>query len=261
MFDAVQTRLDANARTRRASGDRTAASLFTGRIFDTSGQPMSPTFAYGRSRRLYRYYVSADLQQGGTRDSADPAPRRISAEALETLLARTLQRLLPDRTSDAMALLSRIEVHRDHLDLTLPVRLLRAIRKTVGAGETVEVDPADRSRMRLTLPARLRIRSGKTEILTGESDAPRPDTVLIRALRTAHAMLKYAADGTPTATAAPATPYRRRLIRLAFLAPDLQRASLDGLQPRDMDLAALMDAELPLSWTEQRRKFGAPRAS
>ncbi len=157
LFEAVQAGLNANARRRRTSRDRVAASPLTGRIFDTDGRPMSPTFAYGRNRRLYRYYVSADLQQGRPRGSADAAPRRISAEVLETLLSRTLDRLLPDRTSDAMPLASRIEVHRDHLDLTLPVRLLRAIRANLGNGETAEADPADRSRMRLTLPARLRI--------------------------------------------------------------------------------------------------------
>ncbi|WP_104020205.1 hypothetical protein [Roseovarius nitratireducens] len=61
----------------------------------------------------------------------------------------------------------------------------------------------------------------------------------------------------PTLAAAPASPYRRRLIRLAFLAPDLQDAILGGRQPCEMALAALMDADLPLSWSEQRRRFGA----
>jgi len=261
LFQAVQASLDANRRRRRTSRDRTAASPLTGRIFDTDGQPMSPTFAHGRNGRLYRYYVSADLQQGRPRGDADPAPRRISADVLETQLARTLNRLLPDGTDDAARLVDRIEVHRGHLDLTLPVRLLRAIRPNLGEGEIAEPDPADRSRMRLTLPARLHIRLGRSEIVAGEPDAPKPDAVLIRALRSAHAMLDTTADGAPTVAAAPASPYRRRLIRLAFLAPDLQRAILEGRQPRDMNLATLMDADLPLSWTEQRRIFGAPHAS
>ncbi len=259
LFEAVQADLKAKTRRQRKSRDRTAASPLTGRIFDTDGRPMSPTFAYGRNRKLYRYYVSADLQQGGARRDADPAPRRISADALERLLDRTLNRLLPDGSSDALPRVSRIEVHRAHLDLTLPVGLLRTIRRHLGSGETAEPDPADPAQMRLTLPARLRIRAGKSEILAGAPDAPTPDPVLIRALRSAHAMLELAADGAPSLAAAPASPYRRRLIRLAFLAPDLQAAILDGRQPSEMTLAALMEAELPLSWSEQRRRFGAPR--
>ncbi len=74
-------------------------------------------------------------------------------------------------------------------------------------------------------------------------------------------MLDHTADGAPTATAAPASPYHRRLVLLAFLAPDLQRAFLDGRQPQGMNLAALMASDLPLSWSGQRRMFGAPRTS
>ena len=40
---------------------------------------MSPTFAYGRGGKLYRYYVSASLQRGAKRDQQDNAPRRVSA--------------------------------------------------------------------------------------------------------------------------------------------------------------------------------------
>ena len=264
LFRAVQSSLDANARRRRRSRDRTAASPLTGRIFDIDGQPMSPTFAHGRNRRLYRYYVSANLQQGRSREARDrrePAPRRISAEVLEAMLDQTLKRLLPDARDAPLSYVTRVEVHREHLDLTLPLRLLRTIRPNLFEGETAESDPADRSRLRLTLPARLRMRSGKSEILAGAPDAPKPDPVLIRALRNAHQMLDTAADGSQTIEAAPTSPYRRRLIRLAFLGPDLQRAILEGRQPRDMTLAALMESELPLSWSEQQRIFGSPRAS
>ncbi len=165
LFEAVQARVETNTRRRRRSRDRAVASPLTGRIFDTDGRPMSPTFAYGRNRKLYRYCVSADLQQGGPRAAQDgraPAPRRISADVLETLLEKTLNRLLPDQSSDALPLVSRIEVHRAHLDLTLPIRLLRTIRRHLGVGETAE-----------------------------------PDPVLIRALRNAHQMLEVAADGAP----------------------------------------------------------------
>ena len=63
--------------------------------------------------------------------------------------------------------------------------------------------------------------------------------------------------GTPSLDAAPATSYNRKLISLAFLAPDLQSAILDGRQPRTMTLGGLMDADVPLSWKKQREMFGA----
>lgn len=65
------------------------------------------------------------------------------------------------------------------------------------------------------------------------------------------------AQGRPTLAAAPDTSHRRRLIRLAFLAPDLQRAILAGAQPEHLTLARFLESDLPLSWAAQRRMFAA----
>jgi len=45
------------------------------------------------------------------------------------------------------------------------------------------------------------------------------------------------------------------MLRLAFLAPDLQRAILEGRQPRGMTLARLIEIDIPHLWSEQRRLF------
>ena len=46
----------------------------------------------------------------------------------------------------------------------------------------------------------------------------------------------------------------QKLIRTAFLAPDLVEAVLEGRAPTRLTLAALTD-DLPLDWNEQRRRF------
>ena len=51
--------------------------------------------------------------------------------------------------------------------------------------------------------------------------------------------------------AIPASPYRRRLLRLAFLAPELQRAILAGRQPPGLTLKKLLEQRLPLLWSDQ----------
>ena len=48
-----------------------------------------------------------------------------------------------------------------------------------------------------------------------------------------------------------------RLARLAYLAPDITESILDGTQPPHLSLRRLM-VPIPLSWSEQRRKFGFP---
>ncbi len=64
------------------------------------------------------------------------------------------------------------------------------------------------------------------------------------------------ASGLPRIEVAPASPHQRRLIRLAFLSPELQQCILDGRQPQGLTLARLIEAEIPLCWDAQERMFG-----
>jgi len=50
--------------------------------------------------------------------------------------------------------------------------------------------------------------------------------------------------------------YLRRLVPLAFLAPDIQEAIMDGRQPAGLTLQSLRDREIPMSWTDQREQLG-----
>jgi site-specific DNA recombinase len=49
--------------------------------------------------------------------------------------------------------------------------------------------------------------------------------------------------------------YVRRILRCAFLAPDLVEAILQGRQPPELTLARLCHT-LPFDWSEQRKEFG-----
>ena len=97
----------------------------------------------------------------------------------------------------------------------------------------------------------MRLRGGRSWIIGGTSPLSRRDPVLIRALRAAHAMLGTDDAGLPVIEAAPPSPYLRRLVRLAFLAPDLQRAILAGRQPPGLTLEQLMRTPMPGLWSEQ----------
>jgi len=48
--------------------------------------------------------------------------------------------------------------------------------------------------------------------------------------------------------------YVGRIMGLAFLAPDIVEAILDGHQPADLELERLLKG-IPVSWHEQRRVF------
>lgn len=85
--------------------------------------------------------------------------------------------------------------------------------------------------------------------------------MLIEALRKAHRIARRigwkSADGSLTAlqVEAPKNAYDRKLCRLAFLAPDVQRSILEGRQPVNLTLDRLLQP-FPACWREQRRLLG-----
>jgi site-specific DNA recombinase len=253
VFEAVQAQLTAKRQQRAVRRDRVARAPLTGRIFDADGNPMSPSFSYGRQKKHYRYYVSAPLQQGRRRPADDETMRRVPGPTLEARLTGLLRRLVPS-ASDPLDLLTRVEIHPDALHLLVPAGLPESMHRLLD-GEELARDRGDPSQLRLVLPLRMQLHGGRT-VIVGAADAPaRPDPVLIKALRTAHSMLERDAS-EPMLETIPASPYHRRLLRLAFLAPELQRAILAGRQPTGLTLKQLLEQRVPLLWTEQLGVFG-----
>ena len=180
LFEAVQARIDANTRRRASKLEQKSNAPLAGRLFDADGQPMSPTFSYGGGGKLYRYYVSAPLQQGARRDPSDTAIRRISAPPLEVALATVLRRVIPGCPDDPITLVARAELHDQSLHCLLPIDRIVAMRERLEPHERVEPDPADARLARLHLP--LVRRRGETWVLKGQSPGHMPDPVLVRAL-------------------------------------------------------------------------------
>lgn len=51
--------------------------------------------------------------------------------------------------------------------------------------------------------------------------------------------------------------YARRMIRPAYLAPDLKASILDGRQSIGLTLEAITKSEMPLDWNDQRRLYAS----
>src|SRR5258708_15221226 len=93
LWDRVQALLTEN----RQGGSRTAgpseSCLLSGLLFDDRDNVMSPSHARKANGRRYRYYVSQAVLQG--RQEGAGSIRRVSAEAIESLIERTLCNSLP----------------------------------------------------------------------------------------------------------------------------------------------------------------------
>lgn len=247
LFDRVAAQLE-NGRARKTNKtmQRVASAKLTGRIFDAEGNPMSPTFAYGRGGRVYRYYVSAPLQQGG-KPVQDELIRRVSAPVVEQIIARVLTLIAFGVTLDDV---SAVNVAGFGLKITVPTAKLHQASPT----DDIEIRHAGDGTSVVSIKMELAVRGARAEIVSS-TQLPRTDTTLVAALRRAHAMLKKDKNGQPLIEVAPKSLYERRLLKLAFLAPDIQQAILTGSLPRHINLERLIKMELPNDWAAQRQIF------
>ena len=246
LFEKVQARLAANRRQRTQT--IRCNSMLSGKLFDANGRRMTPTHSRGARGQTYRYYVSSGRQQGQPEDR----DTRISATAIETFIQATMQRVLPSAV-DPVSRIIRVDLGEGSLAITLPVRHATAIRRLLSIGEQIDIDPADARSVRLTIPTLIGARREAVRIHATSVAATRRDPVLIKALRSAHAMLATSRGGAPIIEQVPGQCYQRRLICLAFLSPRIQRAILAGTQPPQLRLEDLIRKRIPQSWAAQER--------
>lgn len=128
---------------------------------------------------------------------------------------------------------------------------------------------AESSHHLIVVPAKLKARGVELRFILYADDGsrrPAPDLSLIRAVVRGHDWFRrMMAPDRPTMADIAATDgvtpaYLRRLFDLAFLAPDIIAAILDGRQPIELSAERLTRLDdLPLDWGRQRRQLGFGR--
>ena len=279
LWDKVQAGLmAASARPRGRNVYTTESRILTGKLRDETGDLLTPSHTQRHGRR-FAYYVSHRLIAGGT----DPSGWRLPAEALEASLKRLLaahlrkaaagQAMLsvPDATAAAeIARRAAVLADRIEADAVLFGSLITTvglqqgrIRLQMAAGPIalalgVATEDLAPDLLAFDQSFTLRRRGIETRIIAGEM-LPAPDAVLIQTLAEAHVWAKSLRAGTSlteiTTVTGHSEPYIRSRIALAFLAPKLQSAILDGRQPADLSVARLLRDGMPLDWSQQARLF------
>ena len=272
LFDAVQARLDDQRRSYRAAYVK-SESLLIGRIHDDRGNRMSPSHARKHGIR-YRYYVSSPVRQG--QPGLAPSVRRVPAMEVETLVARAVREHLKEAApTDDRDLVTthvvRVEVHPDRLvvELKPPPQGLLGDQGTATVHND-EADLRDLDRPLICVPWQKRPSKRRREIIVPQSAAPR-DVRPIRAetraklvasiargRRWLEEILAGAVTGVEQIAAREKCSIRKihMTISLAFLAPDLVKAAIEGRLPHGIGIARLCDA--PAEWPGQYRKLALP---
>ncbi len=278
LFGSVQSLLAGQTRRHLDRPTRVSTMPLRGILFDADGDPMSPTFTHGARGQVYRYYVSTALQCGDRRAADDEGIRRVPADAIEILIERSLASLQTRDPLPLRELAARVEIHPTTVQIVVrrvaffaragdPISQLQTLASRLPVTHRLAPEADDLELVRISVPCRLKLRGGRTVVTDASGQLvdgqPRPDPTLIKALKTAHRLLgdvggsAIAEPGQALLQASPVVPYERNMLRLAFLAPDLQTQILEGRQPAGLTFQRFLAASLPPAWEDQRKLFAS----
>src|SRR5215475_13991202 len=259
LFDAVQAKLSEQVNNHKTVRMKSEA-LLAGRIFDDRGNRMTPSHVRKRGIK-YRYYLSSALLQGQPERAG--AVSRIPAAEIEGLVVRSVRDHFnqSEEIEDAVLItthVAMIEVQSDQLVIEL------TNAKGIGSKRS-------RSRNTLKVPWHKTPLKRRREILVPASVPPQ-DARAIRSENRA-LLISSIARGRRWLNELIAEPHGKNAasiamrdgcsvrkvnmtISLAFLAPDLVKAAIDGCLPHGMGVVRL--ADLPAEWSCQHQMLGLP---
>ena len=273
-FDRVQDQLQKRSVIKRGKHPSRGPSAFlVGKVYDETGDRLTPSRSKKSSGRVIRYYYSNRLISGG----ADPTGWRLRADMLEGLLSEIVgQRLTEALTQFRLApqikpyalleakkrleqldikgmldLITRVDLSETKASIQLDVEKVAALIKT-------EISKLDLELLRIEEPVTLRKRTNGTK-LTWVGYKGEPNHALMRAIVTAQAWVEEIKAGQSVSDIMQAHNIPEGMIwkriRLAFLSPNLLQAIVDGTSNRDLTIKMLTRHDLPLDWSDQQALF------
>ena len=275
IWEQVQQMLIGGASKARGSKRKATRSYLAGKLFDETGDRLTPSHSRKNGKRL-RYYISHRLVKDRSRKHPDAW--RLPAEQLEGLIADLIRmhlqrhdiatRLVRDLAASEVAaktaglhafqktrpLLSLVE-RADLKPGTLTIRLSQD-----GIAQTLESD-ADRintEELSLKAPFRMRRRGVELKLYLGEAP-PEVDKTLVQNIVKAQRWLAMIIDGETFSEIAQAEGASKRRVQdvvdLALLAPDILDAIAIGEHPAGLTSDYLIKSGVPASWSDQRDQF------
>ena len=256
LFDAVQAKLTQQMNNHKIARMRSEA-LLAGRIFDDRGNRMTPSHVRKRGIK-YRYYLSSTLLQGQAQRSG--SIRRVPATDIEALVTRSVrEHLKPSEPIDDQSLVAdyveRVEIQQERLIIQL-TQIEKSGRRRAQGADTLDV------------PWRKTPVTRRREMLLPASDPPhhvrpiRSETraTLIASIARGRRWLNELVEDANANVESIAKRERcsvrqvNMTISLAFLAPDLVKAAIEGRLPRGIGVTRLRDA--PVEWSRQTAMLG-----
>lgn len=293
VWDSIQKQLQGDAakgRTftkRNRNGARASASPLAGKIYDQTGDRLTPSHSKTAKGRKLRYYVSHRLVRGTS--ARDPSGWRLPAPELEDKVADLIRwhlnqpqvraGVLSDAAADETA---EIGIRLAEVATAIPEKATEAKRFCIAFVDRIDIAPGeicialsgdhlakslevDAARINEDLltfrsPFQHRKRGVETKLIIGDEPAEIDET-LLRNIARAHRYFDLVRSGKTFAEIAEIEAVSKRrvqqVVELAFLAPDVIRAVREGRQPVGMTSDRLKRHAFSPIWTEQRDAFAA----
>ncbi|MEQ9112483.1 MAG: recombinase family protein [Rhodospirillaceae bacterium] len=284
-WSRVKNLLKQNATHHEKGLNHRQPSLLRGLLFDDRGNHMSPSHANKKGRR-YRYYVSQALTQ--QRKSEAGSITRIPAHDIEALVREQVEQVIGSnealkglgaiwptleagKQSELIRLIvQRVTVGNTEVGIEVSERVLDCVcqNRLWESEEGIdlngdEMEPVELLEIKVPVVIK-KNGSEKVIVLPGtmtNDDQPSPHAAMITAIVKAHDWFAKLQSGEVKSLHELSQRlnmnrrYVARLLRLAFLAPDIVESILDGTQPRSLSLYDLIKP-MPVDWDGQRKTLG-----
>jgi site-specific DNA recombinase len=266
LFDAVRQKSLAQWSHRTVVRNK-SDHLLTGLLFDDAGHHMVPTYATKAGIR-YRYYVSTPLLHGEAKTASAGSVSRVPAADIEDVVVKSLNDHIdiqhaksttdPARIDNRGALaqlVARIIVHKDKLTVRLKSNVA-ADASDSPDGQLLTITwrkPPSRRSRHILLPHN----APRSEVRPQRSERR---ARLVSAIARGRRWLDEVVSGRVTSVEELCTREKcsvrhvNMTISLAFLAPNLVKAAVEGRLPRGIGIERLRD--LPTEWGRQFEALG-----
>lgn len=275
IWGEVQEMLQSGAAVARGSRQKAAKSPLAGKLFDETGDRLTPSHSRKNGKRL-RYYISRRLVKD--RSGKHPDAWRLPAEQVERLLADLIAQHLTKpgaavamtegltaaeltdvakrlqekgRVTDRLSLIERADLRQAFLTVRLDLSML---------ADHLGCPPERISPVELTIEAPFQMRRRGVELKLHLGEAPAEfDRTLVQNIVKGRSWLAMVIAGKSFSEIAASAGVSKRRVQdvtnLALLAPDVLDRIAAGEQPDGLTTDYLIKTRFSAVWCEQREQF------
>ena len=277
VWDKVQKMLQSGAAVARGSRHKATRSLLVGKLFDETGDRLTPSHSRKNGKRL-RYYISRRLVKDRSRKHPDAW--RLPADQVEGLLAELVGQHLTrpgaavamtegltaaelndvskrlqeqGNVTDRLALIERADLRPGSLAVKLDTEKL---------ANRLDCLPEQINLAELTVEAPFQMRRRGVEMKLHLGEAPAEiDRTLVQNIMKGRSWLAMVIAGKTFSEIAGIEGVSKRRVQdvtnLALLAPDVLDRIVAGEQPDGLTTDYLIKTRFPAVWSEQREQFAS----